>query len=162
RLLLATDDGPLQIDADGNLADGRLQALSARIAPARFKGASFDVSLGPAALSAQAGGPRLELGLDAPVAAAVAGSISAANARLRVTAAGPYPDFGRKREEGAVVAHAELSGGRLAVGGQNLRNGLVSAVFSGQVSGWIEDLTLAGRAVADLRASGADVAGGQA
>jgi hypothetical protein len=162
RLLLATDYGPLQIDADGAMAEGRLQRLVARAAPARLRGAGFDVALGAAAVTAQAVGSRLELSLDAPVASARAGGLSADNARLRFTAAGPYPDLAKKREAGAVVAHAELSGGRLAYAGQDLRNGLVSAALTGQVSGWTEDLALAGRAAADLRASGAEAAGGRA
>jgi hypothetical protein len=162
KLLLATDYGPLQIEADGLADQGKLQKLAARIEPTRLHGRQFDVNLGSAALTAQAVGPRLELSLDAPVTSAAAGPLAAANARLRLTAAGPYPDLARKREEGAVVAHAELSGGRLGFDGQALRNGLISAALTGQASGGLEDLTLAGRAVADVRASAAEAAGGTA
>lgn len=161
-LLLRTDYGLVRLQADGRLDDGRLQQLTARIAPTHLRSDRFDVRLGEVALGVQTAGGRAEVSLDAPIAGAQAGTLSAANARLRITAAGPYPDLKAKREDGAVVAHAELSGGRLAVGGQALRNGLVAAALTGQATGWIDDLTVAGRAVADLRASGVDAGGGQA
>ncbi len=162
RLLLATDYGPLQLDADAVLAEGRLQRLTARAAPGRLRGRGVDVGLGAATLTAQAAGPRLELSLDAPVASAAWGPLAVANTRLRFTAAGPYPDLARKHEQGSVAAHAELSGGRIAWAGQTLRNGLVSAALTGDVAGGLEDFALTGRAVADLRAGAAEAAGGTA
>ncbi|CAN7528748.1 YdbH domain-containing protein [Phenylobacterium sp. LjRoot225] len=159
---LDTGYGRVRIEADAKMVDGRLQQLSARTAPTRLRSDRFDVSLGETQLTAQAAGGRVELSLDAPIASGTAGGLSATNARLRMTAAGPYPDLKRKRETGAVVAHAELSGGRLALGGQALRNGQISAALTGQAAGWIDDLTLTGRAVADLRAGGAEAGGGQA
>jgi hypothetical protein len=159
---LDSEYGRVRLEADAQMADGRLQRLSARTGPARLRRDRFDLSLGGAVLTAQAAGGRVELSLDAPVESGSAGAVAVANARLRVTAAGPYPDLKAKRGAGAVVAHAELSGGRLAVGGQALRNGLISAALTGQAAGWIDDLTLTGRAVADLRAGGGEAAGGQA
>lgn len=165
-LLLATDYGRVRLDADGAVADGRLQQLAARIAPTRLSGEAFDVSLGQVALSARTVDDRLELGLDAPIASARAGQgasqLRASGARLRITAAGPYPDLGARREEGPVTAHAELSGGRLSAAGQTLRNALASVALTGRARGWIDDLVLAGRATVDLRAAGADAAGGSA
>ena len=161
-LLLRTDYGLVRLQADASLNDGRLEQLKARIAPTRLHGDRFDVSLGDVGISAQTAGGRIELSADAPLTSFEAGQLAAGGARLRITAAGPYPDFKGRREDGAVVAHAELSGGRLAVGAQGLRNAVVSAALTGQASGWIDDLTIAGRAVADLRAAGADAAGGVA
>ena len=161
-LLLRADSGLVRVEGDGRLDDGRLQQLTARTAPTRLHGDRFDVSLGAAALSARTTGSRVEISLDAPIASAQAGQLAATGARLRITAAGPYPDLKARREVGALAAHAELSGGRLAFAGQSLRNGQVSAALTGQASGWIDDLAIAGRAVADLRASGAEAAGGVA
>jgi hypothetical protein len=162
RLLLDTDWGPLDVAADAAVADNRLQKLTARVAPARLRGKGLDLDLGPALVSVQAAGPRVELSLDAPISSASVAGASASNARLRVTAAAPYPDLTRRRVEGPIVAHAELSGGRLGYGGQALRNGLISAALTGQAAGGLADLTLSGRAVADLRAAGAEAAGGTA
>lgn len=171
-LLLDSDYGRVRVNADGVVRDGRLQQLSARIAPTQLRSDRFDVSLGEVGLRARAAGGRIEISLDAPVGAARIGQaqtgqpksalLQATGARLRVTAAGPYPDFRARREDGPVTAHAELSGGRLAAGGQALRNGLVSAVLTGQARGWIDDLIVTGRAAADLRAAGAEAAGGVA
>jgi len=159
---LDTGYGRVRLEADARMADGRLQQLSVRTAPVRLGGDRFDLSLGATQLTARAAGGRLELSLDAPIASGRAGALSATNARLRLTAAGPYPDLARRQETSAVVAHAELSGGRLALGDQALRNGLVSAALTGAASGWIDDLTVSGRAVADLRAAAAEAGGGEA
>jgi hypothetical protein len=160
RLLLDTDWGPLDVTADAAVAENQLRKLTARVAPTRLRGKNIDLDLGPALVSVQAAGPRMELSLDAPLSKALVEGAAAANARLRVTAAAPYPDLGRKRVDGPVVAHAELSGGRLGYGGQALHNGLISAALTGQAAGGLSDLTLMGRAVADLRAPGAEAAGG--
>lgn len=161
-LLLDSDWGRVRIDADALTEDGRLRRLSARSGPARLRGEGFDLELGAATVRAQAVGERVELSLDAPVASAKAGQLTAANARLRASVAGPYPDLVRRRGEGAVVANASLSGGRLAVAGNALNNGFVSLAATGQGSGWIEDFAFRGRAVANLRAAGAQAAGGLA
>lgn len=161
-LLLDTDWGRVRIDGDGLTEDGRLRRLSARSGPTRLKGKDFDVTLGAAAVRAQAVAERMELSLDAPVLAAQAGQLSAANARLRASVTGPYPDLVRRRGEGAVVANASLSGGRLALADTALRNSFLSLAVTGQGSGWIEDFAFQGRAVASLRASGAEAAGGTA
>jgi hypothetical protein len=161
-LLLATDYGPVRVDVDGRLDDGKLQQLTARVAPTRLHGDRFDVSLGEVCLGAKAAGAQVEISLDAPIASAQAGQAQAAGARLTLTATAPYPDLKAHREDGSVAAHAELSGGRLAVAGHALRNGLASAVLTGRASGWIDDLVVTGRATADLRAAGAEAVGGLA
>ncbi|HKR88996.1 MAG TPA: hypothetical protein VJS38_12565, partial [Phenylobacterium sp.] len=123
-LLLTTDSGRVRINADAAIDEGKLQRLDAQIAPTRLTGERFDVSLGAVGLKAQTAGARVEVSLDAPVASAQlvlakAGGgkseqVQATAARLRLTTAGPYPDLKARRADGAVVAHAELSGGRLA------------------------------------------------
>jgi hypothetical protein len=162
RVLLATDYGPVEANADALVAEGRLQRLAARSRPTRLAGPGFDVSLGAASLTVQSAGAATELSLDAPVVAAAAGQLSAAAARLRITAVGPYPEAARLGQPQPVAAHVELSGGRLAFAGQTLRNGLLSAALSGEVSGGLQDLSLVGRASADLRAAGGEAAGGVA
>jgi hypothetical protein len=161
-LLLDTDYGRVRIDGEGLTEDGRLRRLSARSGPTRLRSKDFDLTLGAAELRAQAVGDRVELSLDAPMLSASAGELSAANARLRASVAGPYPDLVRRRGEGAVVANVSLSGGRLALGDTALRNGFLSLAATGQGSGWIEDFAFKGRAVANLRAAGAEAAGGTA
>lgn len=161
-LLLDSDYGLVRIDGEGMTEDGRLRRLSARSGPTRLKSKEFDVTLGAVDLRAQAVAERVEVSLEAPVLAAKAGELSAANARLRASIAGPYPDLVRRRGEGAVVASASLSGGRLAFGGTALRNGLLTLAATGQGAGWIEDFGFKGRAVANLRASGGEAAGGTA
>jgi len=161
-LLLDTDYGRVRVNGEGLVEDGRLRRLVARSAPTRLKSQDFDLTLGAADLRAQAVSDRGELSFDAPVLAAKAGELTAANARLRASVAGPYPDLVRRRGEGAVVANASLSGGRLALGETALRNGFLSLAVTGQGSGWIEDFAFEGRAVANLRASGAEAAGGAA
>jgi hypothetical protein len=162
RLLLATDAGPLQVDADATIEQGRLLRLAANIAPTRLRGRGLDANLGPVALSAQTVGGIVDLSLDAPITSATAGRLSAANARLRLKAAAPYPDLARKRAAGAVVAQAQIIGGRVALDGQAVRDGLISAALTGQASGWLDDLTLSGRATAELRANGGEGGGGTA
>ncbi|MDB5448682.1 MAG: hypothetical protein JWQ97_3999, partial [Phenylobacterium sp.] len=161
-LQLQTDYGRLAVRGDAVVEQGRLLRLAATTAPTRLQGRGVFVELGAGAVNLLTQGARVELSLDAPARSASAGGLSAQNARLRISAAGPYPDQARSRAAGAVVAHAELAGGRIAAGGQALRNGLLSAAFTGQASGWIADFALTGRAVADLRAAAADAGGGTA
>jgi len=160
-VLLATDYAPVRIDADAELADGRLERLAARTAPTRLRGKGFDVSLGQASLDARRVFDRVDLNLDAPILAAQTPTLTAANARLRIKAAGPYPHFKTRRGDGAVVAHAELTGSRVGVAGQTVRNGVATAALTGEARGWLDTLTLTGRAVGNVRASGFDAGGGQ-
>ena len=160
-LLLATEFGPIRIDADAQLADGKLERLAARTAPARLRHRDFDVSLGQAVLEAKAVADRLDVSFDAPITQADARGLAASNARLRIKAAGPYPDFKSRRGDGAVVAHAEITGGRIAAGDQTLRNGFVSAALTGEARGWFDTLTLDGRVVANMRGGSFEASGGK-
>jgi hypothetical protein len=160
-VLLATEYGPLRIDADARLSDGRLEQLSARTAAGRLRGKGFDARLGPAALTAKAVADRVELTLEAPIVEAEAAGVAASNAHLRIKAAGPYPDFKARRGDGAVVAHAEITGGRISAGGQAVRNGFVSAALTGEARGWLDTLAVTGRVVVNLRAGGFEAADGK-
>jgi hypothetical protein len=154
-LLLATDYGPVRLVADMAMADGKLTALTATSAPARLKGPAFDASLGPGALALRTRGDRVDFNADVAVSKAVAGSLSAEGARLRLTGQAPYPDLIKRRGDGAVTLRASLSGSRLAMAGQRLDGAQLSAAFDGVSAGWIDSLTLTGKAQADLRAASA-------
>jgi hypothetical protein len=154
-LLLTTDYGPVRLSADAVVDGGRLMSLEASSAPARLKGARFEAELGEAVVSLRTHEQRVVLTLDAPVARAAADSLAVQSARLRVTAAAPYPDLEKRRGDGPVIVRANLTGRRLAAGDQALEGAQLSAAFTGTSAGWIEDLTTTGELVADLRAEGA-------
>ncbi|RAK59126.1 C4-dicarboxylate ABC transporter [Phenylobacterium hankyongense] len=161
-LLLTTDYGPMQLRADARVRDDKLMSLDAAAAPARLRGPGFDASLGASAVTLRTHGDRVAITLDAPLAQATAGPVSAEAGRLRLTAAAPYPDLQHRRGDGAVVAQANLTGRRIALAGQGVEDAQLAAAFTGQATGWIPDLTVRGRAVADLRAASAALAGGRA
>jgi hypothetical protein len=159
---LATDAGPVTLHGDGQLDDGRLTRLVARSDPARLAIAGGSAELGVAQLSLQSRGGGIEVTLEAPIAAAAMHDAKLENGHIRLAATLPYPDAARRRAAGPVVAHAELTAARLSAPGQALQNALLSSALTGQASGWIEDFALDGRAVADLRVSGGQAAGGGA
>jgi hypothetical protein len=161
-LLLATDYGPMRINASGRLEGGRLMRLEGASAPARLQGPGFDLGLGAAAFRLRTDAERLSLGLDAPVPKAAAWGVSVDRGQLNLNADLPYPDLRSRRSDGAVALRASLTGGQIAGGGQSLVDARLSAAFTGLAAGWIPDLALTGRGVADLRAASGTFAGGQA
>ncbi|WP_374469320.1 YdbH domain-containing protein [Phenylobacterium sp.] len=161
-LRLATDYGPLQLAADALVNDGRLVSLTASSAPARLRGEGFELTAGAASVEMTSAGDRARASLDAPLTLARAGEAALQDGRLRITAVLPYPDLEKKRGEGRVVVRAELSGRRLRLAEQALADASLSASFTGESRGWIPDLAVRGQGAAELRAGGAEVAGGRA
>ncbi|MET0274170.1 MAG: YdbH domain-containing protein [Phenylobacterium sp.] len=158
-LLLATDYGPVRLTADARVEDGKLMSLDATTAPTRLRSEAFDVSVGKAVAHVRTKGDRVELSLDTTLSDAKAGGLSAQDARLRLTAAAPYPDLAHRRGDGALVARASLDGKHLVLDGQAFEEAQLSAALTGQAKGWIPDLVVTGQAVADLRAASSAVAG---
>jgi hypothetical protein len=161
-LLLATDYGPVRVNAEALVEDGRLMSLLARSAPARLKGRDFEVAAGAAALEVTSRGDRAFASLDAPLTQVRAGEAALEAGRLRVTADAPYPDLEKQRGDGRLTLRADLAGRRLRLGDQALSDANLSAAFVGESRGWIPDLAVRGRAEANLRAGGAELAGGRA
>jgi len=155
-LLLATDYGPARLTADATVADGKLMALTAATAPARLTNQQFDASLGSGVLTLRTHGDRVDLAADLALPRAMmAGSLGIAGARLRLTGQGPYPDLKTRRGDGAVTLRADVTGSRLAMGGQWLDGAHLTAAFDGAAAGWIDTLTLTGKADARLQAASA-------
>jgi len=161
-LVLATDYGPLRVAADALVEDGKLQRLAATSAPARLKGAGFDVSLGAGSLRQVTRAGRVDLTMAAPMPAATLGDAKLRDARLTFTAQLPYPDLQKRRGDGAVVANLKLTGRRIELGGQGLDDAELNAALVGQATGWIPDLAVTGKGVASLRAGSGRFAGGEA
>lgn len=154
-LILATDYGPIRLTADAQVRDGRLVALKARAAPARLRGAGFDMALGASELVLKTTGSRVNLTLDAPIQAARVGQATASSARLGLIADLPYPDTKRKRLEGPVSVHATLAGGQVSLFGANVVTPRLAAEARGALAGGLGDLSFAGAAATDLRAAAA-------
>ena len=152
-VLLATDYGPLRFLADARLQEGKLARLSAAVDPARLDLAGHQLSLGRTVIGLVTKGGVVEARLDAPFALTGATALDAA--RLTAIATLPYPDFVKKRGDGALILRADLAAKRLAVAGQTLSAPRGSFAFSGQAKGWMSDLLVSGRAVADLGAGSA-------
>ncbi|MDB5425499.1 MAG: hypothetical protein JWQ29_2915, partial [Phenylobacterium sp.] len=152
-LLLATDYGPVRLTADAAIADGKLMALTATSAPAHLGSPRFDAALGAGALTLRTRGDRVDIAADIALPKAAAGALSVAGARLRLTGQAPYPDLVRRRGDGAVSLRASLTGSRLAMAGQRLEGAQLGAAFDGVSAGWIDTLTLTGKADASLRAA---------
>ncbi len=161
-LLLTSDFGPAAVAADAVLSDGKLVSLDAALAPTRLSGSGFEAALGPARLSLRTAGGRATATVDAAVQSALAGGLHLERSQLNITLAIPYPDTVRRRLDGAVDIRASLSGGRLSSGRQVLSTPVLTAAIGGQVQGWIDDLSLRGRATANLHADDADLGGARA
>jgi len=160
-LVLATDYGPVRLAADALVEDGKLQTLAATSAPARLRGAGFDVALGSGSLREVTRAGRVDLALSAPVPAATLGAARLHHARLTFTAQLPYPDLQKRRGDGVVVANLRLAGRRLEMNGQGFDDAELSAALSGQATGWIPDLAVSGKGVASLRAAGGRFGGAE-
>ena len=152
-LALATDYGPMRLGADALVEDGKLQTLAATSSPARLRSAHFDVALGAGALKAVTRAGRVDLALAAPVTSAKAGAAQLGDGRLSLVAQLPYPDFQKRRGEGAVVAALGLTGRRITVAGQVLDGAALKASLTGQASGWIPDLAVYGKTTASFQAT---------
>lgn len=161
-LLLATDYGSLRLAANATVNDGKLMSLAATSAPARLKGEAFDVGLGAANLRLTTRADRTDVTLDAPIVEARSGEAKLSAGRLQLVADAPYPDLVKKRGDGRLVVRADLTAGALALGAQQLSDAHLSSAVTGQASGWITDLTVAGQGVADLTAHGVSLGGGRA
>jgi hypothetical protein len=158
-LLLATDYGPVRLTIDATVKDGRLIALVARSDPTRLTGRAFDLAVGAGAASLRTTGDRVALTLDGPIESLRAGGMTATATRLQVNADAPYPDLKRKRFDGAVTLHANLAGQGLASDGVRVEAPRVDVTFQGRAGGWIDDISLGGAAVADLRGAAAAAGG---
>ena len=155
-LYLTTDYGPVGMTADASMADGKLMALTATSSSAHLKSPAFDAVLGTGALTLRTRGDRVDLKADVALPRAVAGALSVEGARLRVTGQVPYPDLIKRRGDGGVALRASLVGSRLAMAGQRLEGAQLSGAFDGVSAGWVDTLTLTGKAEAHLTAASAD------
>jgi len=151
-LVLTTDYGPMRVTADALVEDGQLRTLKATSAPTRLKSRDFDVALGAGTLSEVTRAGRADVTLVAPVASATAGAGKLTAARLTLTAQLPYPDFQKRRGEGAVVANVTLAGRRAEVAGQAFEDAELKVAFTGQTRGWIPDLAVRGQLAGSLGA----------
>jgi hypothetical protein len=153
-LLLATDQGPVRITADALVDGAKLLRLNGTTAPAVLKDPRFEASLGTGSLKLTTHGDRTDASLDAPILAAKAGGLSVEAGRLQASATAPYPDLKGRREDGAVVVQASLTGRSMTAAGQDFRDARISAGFTGQARGWISDLLVTGEGTANLQAAG--------
>jgi dicarboxylate transporter DctA-like protein len=158
-LLLTTDYGPARVTADALVNDGQLMSLSAVSAPARLKSPQFDVALGQTSLTVIRRAGQFEANLDAPLATAAMGRAEARGARLTVKVDAPYPDLVRRKGDGALAVQAKLTSQRMGLGGRGFASSTTSATFTGRVAGWIQDLSVTGHAVADVRAAAGEADG---
>lgn len=151
-LVLGTDYGPMRLTADALVDDGQLKTLTAASAPARLKGRGFDVVMGAGSLSEVTRAGRADVAFTAPVTAASAGPARLTDARITLTAQLPYPDFQKRRGEGAVVANLAVTSARAEVAGQALDKAAARLAFSGQAKGWIPDLAVRGQLAGSVTA----------
>jgi hypothetical protein len=151
-LLVTTDYGPVRVAADALVDNGKLARLAATSAPARLRGQGFDVAVGQGSLRITSVGGRIDARVEAPLPRASAGGLTTENARLILALQAAYPDVAKRRGDGAVNLQARITTRTLQAGGQSFENAELSATIDGQARGWIDDLTLAGRGVASLRA----------
>ena len=153
---LTTDYGPVGLTADASLADGKLMAVTAASSSAHLKSQAFDVVLGAGALTLRTHGDRVDLNADIALPRAAAGALRVEGARLRLTGQVPYPDLVKRRGDGGVALRASLSGSRLAMASQRLDGAQLTAAFDGVSAGWVDTLTLTGKAEAHVIATSAD------
>ncbi len=157
-VLLSTDYGSVGLTADASLKDGKLTALTAASSPAHLKGAAFDAALGAGALTLRTRGDRVDLRAEIALPRAAARDLSVEGAHLSVSGQIPYPDLIRRRGDGAVALRASLTGARLAMADQRLETARLTAAFDGVSAGWVDTLTLTGKAEAHLVAGSSSVA----
>jgi hypothetical protein len=144
QLRLGTDYGPLNVQADARIDDGRLMRLSARAGRAALVSGDTQMTLSGARLDLTTTGERTQLDVAAILADVAAPGLSGEAVRLGLSGEVPYPDLDERRSEGDLDLTATLAAGRLEAG--DFAGDAVGArvALNGRVNGWIETFTLTG------------------
>jgi hypothetical protein len=159
RVELASPYGPLLINADALVDNGRLITLDARAPRTRLKGQGLDADLGFASVKVSTQGQRARLDVNAALDTLTTPDLKTTKAVARLGGDLPYPDFKSKKSAGPVVLSGAFSGADLGVSGTTLTTPSLDFTFSGQAAGWLDALRLTGEGVFSGRA--AELASGQ-
>jgi hypothetical protein len=162
RLLLATDYGRADLNADALLNDGKLLRLEARLAPARLALGSTVADVGASSLSLTTRGDRVDIRLDATATRLASPLAVLEGARVQLTGQGPYPDLKRRRGDGVLSLRLAAAADSLQSGAARASAARLTGAFDGRVAGWIDTLSLAGSGAAEARAGAVDADGLQA
>lgn len=155
-VLLDGDWGRATLLGDARVTDGKLASLEAVAPPADYrKGDHFVRGLGGrASLTTVQGRTSVDLTLQAQALDLPGATGGGLKADMKGVVA--YPDLGRRSADGPVRLTVALSADRLAAGGWTGRAASGDLSFVGEAEGAGNDLSLIGRATADLGADAVD------
>ncbi|MFN3932711.1 MAG: YdbH domain-containing protein [Brevundimonas sp.] len=161
RVRLDTEFGPVAVQGDARIDDGRLIRVSARMPAADLKSGGYEARALAATLSVTTTGDRVAVSAAASADQATLPGLASAGTRLTLTGDLPYPDMEQRRGDGRARLSAGLVAESLTAGDLAARDAVADLRFDGQTAGWIETFRIEGAADADLRAarlSGPDLA----
>lgn len=154
RLALTTEYGPVQIDADAQINDGKLMSLSAVMPAAALKSGDVEARGVTAVLRATTTGDRLAFSLGAAADRFELPVAAGRSARLNLSGEVAYPDMKTRRGDGAAVVQAVLTGDALRLGTAAATSATARLAFDGKTTGWIDAFRVEGQANATLRVGG--------
>ncbi|MET0294452.1 MAG: YdbH domain-containing protein [Phenylobacterium sp.] len=152
---LDTQYGLARFRGDARIADNKLMSLDGRLAPAAAKVGALTVALRGGEVQLRTRGDRIAFSVGALVEKAAGSGVELHESFLRVSGEGPYPDFEKRRGDGALSA--TLSGGArdLRWPGTALSGVEFNGRFNGRTTGWLETLALGGRGGFEAKAENA-------
>ncbi|HEY9217864.1 MAG TPA: hypothetical protein VIO94_07445, partial [Phenylobacterium sp.] len=154
-----TDYGLARIRGDARIEDNRLISLEGRLAPASVKAGGVEMALRGGEISLRTHGDRVAFSLGGILGEAKGEAVSVRESFLRLTGEGPYPDFEKRRGDGALALNLTGSARELQGAGAKLSGSEFTARFNGRTTGWLDTLAIAGRGGLEMHADDAKAAG---
>tara|TARA_R110000868_G_scaffold388407_3_gene657288 strand:+ start:6386 stop:9550 length:3165 start_codon:yes stop_codon:yes gene_type:complete len=152
QVRLTTDQGPVLLQADARVDDGRLMQLTATL-PRQALGTDGQLAQGlGGTLRLVTTGDRVALQLTAAADRADLQGWSGRGLRLTATGDLPYPDSEARQMDGQATLDGRLTGDRLDGAGLGADAAVATLGFAGQVTGWIDALNLTGQSDLGLTA----------
>ena len=152
RVALTTEYGPVQINADARINDGKLMSLSALMPAASLRSGDVEARGLTAVLRATTTGDRLAFTLDAAADRFELPSAGGRTARLNLSGETAYPDARTRRGDGAARIEAVLTGDVLRLATASATTATARLSFDGRITGWLDAFRIEGQADASLRA----------
>lgn len=156
---LETEYGLARLRGDARIEDNKLMDLEARLAPVAAKAGGLDLAVRGGEISLKTRGDRVAFSGGIILGQAEGQDLAVQESFLRLTGEGPYPDFEKRRGDGALAL--TLTGGarRFQWGGTRLGGSEFTARFNGRSAGWLDSLAIGGRGTFEARADTAGAAG---
>jgi len=155
---LDTEYGPVQVQADARIDNGKLMRLAARMPAASLKSGDVEARGLGGSVDLTTTGDRVALAVDLAAEGFEALGVSGETASLSARGDLPYPDLKTRADasarggDGRAALNLAAKAAGLTAGDTRLRGLAATLAFDGTTTGWIETFRIAGGATAALSA----------